>query len=29
MDEKGTKFKDTNAIEYTSTMPLSRVDCNQ
>lgn len=29
MDEKGTNFKDTNAIEYTSTMPLSRVDCNQ
>lgn len=28
LDENGTTFKDVNAIEYTSTMPLSKVDCD-
>ena len=29
LDESGTKFKDVNAIKYSSTMPLVRVDCTK
>ena len=28
LNEEGTKFKDVNSIKYTSTMPLTKVDCN-
>ncbi|WP_341215343.1 hypothetical protein [uncultured Wocania sp.] len=27
--ENGTKFKDVNAIKYTSTMPLTKLDCDK
>lgn len=29
LNEDGTKFRDVNTIKYTSTMPLSKVDCSQ
>lgn len=29
LNEEGTKFKDTSAIKYTSTMPLTKVDCGK
>lgn len=29
MNEDGTMFKDANAIDYSSTMPLSKTDCEQ
>ena len=29
LNENGTKFKDLNAIKYTSTMPLTKVDCEK
>lgn len=29
LNEDGTMFKDANAINYTSTMPLTKTDCNQ
>lgn len=28
LNENGTKFKDVNTIKYTSTMPLTKVDCD-
>lgn len=28
LNEDGTKFKDVNSIKDTSTMPLTKVDCN-
>lgn len=29
LNEDGTKFKDVNTIKYTSTMPLTKVDCDK
>ena len=29
LNEDGTKFKDVNTIEYTSSMPLTKVDCDK
>lgn len=29
LNEEGTKFKDVNTIKYTSTMPLTKVDCDR
>jgi hypothetical protein len=29
LNEDGTKFKDVNTVKYTSTMPLTKVDCDK
>lgn len=29
LNEDGTKFKDVNTVRYTSTMPLTKVDCDK
>ncbi len=29
LNDNGTKFKDVNAIKYSSTMPLTKVDCDK
>lgn len=29
LNQDGTKFKDVNSIKYTSTMPLTKVDCDK